>query len=146
MLNLNKDFISFTVSFFDEQAYKIEAAIESIISSTLSAINFQCSNNNKSIELARIAKECNMLSINELSLSCKDFIVKGRSANSEIFGINLTQIVDQIATNNNLKRGAVNTLMSIITPALLSTVYNTRINQEDEKLDYGVSQLSLQHQ
>ena len=70
--------------------------------------------------------------ITESWFNYQDVIAKGRSANSEIFGINLVHIVDNIAKNSDLKNGAVNTLMSMITPAILSTVYNTSIIKEEE--------------
>jgi hypothetical protein len=104
---------------------QIELAINNIVKTTLSELNNRCKNPEKSVEFIRIARECASLSGPIKLSSYQDILAKGRSLNSEIFGIELVNIIDQIAEETQLKRKMINTLMAITTPLTLYKVYDS---------------------
>lgn len=127
LLGNKTDFDKQAGYYFNIKHLVVKIAIDDIIDNAITAITFQCSYNNKFNEIFRIAKECAALNFNDILRVQPDILYKGKGANSEIFGINLVFIINEIADKNKLKNGVINTLIALITPAVLSSIYNVSI-------------------
>lgn len=133
------DFSKRTAIHFNIQPLFVETAVDNIIDNAVNAITIQCSNGKKFNEIYKIAKECASLNFeNPISVQ-EDILYRGRGANSEIFGMNLVFIINEIAAISNLKNSVINKLITLVTPAILSVIYNVSIDNcytTDQLCDY----------
>ena len=122
-LSSKNDFTLLASTFFNESVANIEEAIQSITTTTVTALKFQCFHNKRIDEIFRIGKECSTLQFANIFNSDLAIVEKGRGINSEIFGVNLVHAVDEIAAKSKAKTKTVSFLMTAITPAILSVLH-----------------------
>lgn len=124
VLNANNDFFSLFARQFDESKKSSEHAFSLAIGSILYAINVQCILNERTEEICRIAKECSLINFATEDILCNEaIIVKGKGANSEIFGDRFNNIVDITSHRAGLKSRSANKLFVLLTPLILSHIY-----------------------
>ncbi|MFT4093177.1 MAG: DUF937 domain-containing protein [Niabella sp.] len=122
-LNRESNFCKTVTQYFNEKNQNIETAVQLIIENTLSALNFQCNQNNKAEEIYKIAKGCFGVRLNNFFTTEHDHILsKGKGIIAEIFGMDLVGIIDAIAAKSLVPYHIINTLTALIAPVALATL------------------------
>jgi len=133
-LNSENDLISSASSYFKEPPTYIKEVVDLITDATISAVNDQLAHNKKTDELFRIGKECSFLNFATVFSSDLNIIEKGRGINSEIFGVGLVHIVEDISRKTSVRSSTVHSLMAFVTPAVLCTLHKTSHERKGELL------------
>lgn len=124
ILNTSGNFFSDSSAYLQEKADNIEHAYDPILFTIFYAVQIQCVANKRTEEICRIAKECTSINF---SLRQYDYnsthVIKGRGANSELFGNTLINVVNIISHQSGVKSSSVNKLFALLTPVILSDLY-----------------------
>lgn len=129
IFNYQHDFFLSAATTLHEPKQHIKKATRLIIQTIIKALSQQQHDSYKAGELYRIAKDCHRFQ-GALSFNNPQLHIKGKGANTEIFGVHLSAIVNEIAEKSASKNNSVNTLFSILTPAVLYNIYQVSVHNK----------------
>ncbi|HOZ84412.1 MAG TPA: hypothetical protein PK191_02925 [Niabella sp.] len=110
-------------SLFPETITYSNNTINLIIEKIINTLHFQCYKNNKAVEIFKIAHDCATINFSiTKNLDYNTILLKGSGVISELFGMSLLIVVEEIAQQTKSKNNTINYLMAAIAPIVLTTL------------------------